>query len=191
MMDHQDYDICVVGGAGHVGLPLALWMPFHNWFYGGEFHLIGRSEGLWLALGLGDYALAARDTITGQTHSTTAIRVYQQLTGWLGGPAFVDRWLMPLAWAMHALKLLAFALSLWVAARWMSGRAALRAPVGVIAVAALLAHVPMLFIWETPPRYAMLAWDLCLLVLVVHAWSDARAVVAEDAPHAWPAPVAG
>jgi len=24
MMDHQDYDICVVGGAGHVGLPLAL-----------------------------------------------------------------------------------------------------------------------------------------------------------------------
>src|SRR5882672_10386909 len=23
-MDHPDYDICVVGGAGHVGLPLAL-----------------------------------------------------------------------------------------------------------------------------------------------------------------------
>jgi hypothetical protein len=171
------------------GLALALWMPFHNWFYGGEFHLIARTEGLWLALGVGDYAVAARDAITGQTYSPTAIRVSQQLTSWLGGPAFVDRrWLMPLAWAMHALKLLAFAVSLWVAARWMLGRAALRAPVGVMAVAALLAHVPMLFIWETPSRYAMLAWDLCLLVLVVHAGSDALAGAAKDAPHASPAP---
>jgi hypothetical protein len=59
-----------------------------------------------------------------------------------------------------------------------------------MAVAALLAHVPMLFIWETPARYAMLAWDLCLLVLVTHAWSDARVVAAEDAPHTWPASVA-
>jgi hypothetical protein len=174
------------------GLALALWMPFHNWFYGGEFHLIARTEGLWLALGIGDYAVAVRDVITGQTDSATAIRISQQLTSWLGGPAFADRrWLMPLAWAVHALKLLALVVSMWVAARWVSGRSAVRARVGVMAVAALLAHVPMLFIWETPSRYAMLAWDLCLLVLVVHAWNDAHTVVAEDAPHAWPAPVAG
>ena len=81
-------------------------------------------------------------------------------------------------------------MSLWVVGLWVPGRATLRPPLGVMAVAALLAHVPMLFIWQTPSRYAMPAWDFCLLVLVVHAGSDARRVAVEDAPHA-PAAVAG
>ena len=37
----------------------------------------------------------------------------------------------------------------------------------VVAVAALCAHIPMLFIFSTYYRYAMLAWDLNLIVLLV------------------------
>jgi hypothetical protein len=37
----------------------------------------------------------------------------------------------------------------------------------VLAVAALMAHVPMLFVFNTIYRYAALAWDLTLLVMIV------------------------
>jgi hypothetical protein len=165
------------------GLALALWMPFHNWFYGGEFYLVGRTQSLWLALGVGDYTRATIEVLDGRPDSAGVMRVSQQLRAWLGGPGFVDReWLMPLAWATHVVKLGALLVTAWVAVQFAVRSRSIRPPLGVMAVAALLAHVPMLFIWETPARYAMLAWDLCLLVLLVN-WRAAPAMTpaaAED-----------
>ena len=43
---------------------------------------------------------------------------------------------------------------------------------GVIAVAALLAQVPMLFVHSTVERYAVVGWDLCLIVLI--GWQARR-----------------
>jgi hypothetical protein len=38
--------------------------------------------------------------------------------------------------------------------------------IAVVAVAAVCAHIPMLFIFTTHYRYAMLGWDLAIVVLI-------------------------
>lgn len=69
---------------------------------------------------------------------------------------------------MHYVKLAGLIVTCWVALAWvLSGGRRGERDIAVIAVAAILAHVPMLFIFATHYRYAMLAWDLSLVVLVV------------------------
>jgi hypothetical protein len=51
--------------------------------------------------------------------------------------------------------------------RWVVGRLKTGSALGVVAVASLCAHLPMLFIFTTNYRYAMLGWDLSIVVLVV------------------------
>jgi hypothetical protein len=52
------------------GLALALWMPFHNWYYGGELYAISKSGAtLSVPLGPSDYAAAVRDALSGVTGS--------------------------------------------------------------------------------------------------------------------------
>ena len=151
-----------------LGLALALWMPFHNWYYGHEFFLIAKSGTAYsLVLRPGDYASAAWDVLRGDFHTKTVDLVLQQLHGWLWEPGFVIRpELMRLAWALHFVKLLALAVTCWTVVRWSIGRLADRPALGVIAVAALLAHAPMMFTVTTHYRYAMLGWDLSLVVLI-------------------------
>src|SRR5205085_2174599 len=53
-----------------LGLGMALWMPFHNWFYGHAFYLISRSSSsVSMPLGPGDYAAALRDVLLGRLHT--------------------------------------------------------------------------------------------------------------------------
>ena len=151
------------------GLAVALWLPFHNWFYGGGFYLISKSGAtISIPIGVRDYAAAVSDVLHGRLASSAIALTSHQLQGWLWNPGFLVRdALLPLAWVLHVVKLLGLLVSVWVAARWAAGRFARGTDLAVVAVASLCAHVPMLFIFSTHFRYAMLGWDLNLVVLLV------------------------
>ena len=151
------------------GLGLALWMPLHNWFYGGEFHLISKSGAtISVPLGVGDYFSALADAVRGRFHTTATAVTSKQIGGWLSAYGFVMvPQLTPVARVAHAVKLVALLITLWVAMRWVVGRLKTGSALGVVAVASLCAHLPMLFIFTTNYRYAMLGWDLSIVVLVV------------------------
>ncbi len=75
--------------------------------------------------------------------------------------------LRPLAWALHGIKLLALMVTCWAVLRWVVSGFVKGTDLAVVAVAAICAHIPMLFIFSTHYRYAMLGWDLSLMVLIV------------------------
>lgn len=145
------------------GLGLALWMPFHNWYYGGELYLISRSvENVALTIGAADYVSAFRDAISGRLDTHAVALTSAQLRGWLWGDAQ-----QPWERVAHVVRLLALAVTGRVALRAMLARTSPHyTALGVVAGAALLAHVPMLFVHATLNRYAMLGWDLSIVVLI-------------------------
>jgi hypothetical protein len=156
--------------AAGLGLATALWMPFHNWFYGHEFHLISKSGAtVSVPLGVRDYAAAFGDMVGLFPNGAAHAAVAGQLSGWLWDPGFV-LWpqLMSAAWFTQGIKLAALVVSSVYALRWARGRAD-RTALQVIAVAAVCALLPMLFVYSTASRYAMLGWDLSLFVLAVLA----------------------
>jgi hypothetical protein len=150
-----------------LGLAVALWMPLHNWFYGGEFYLISKSGAtLSVPLGVGDYISALGDVARG-TESPARTVTAAQLHGWLGGPAYsAYRGAIPWAATAQTINLIALGLVCWLALRWLFGGLREQPALGVIAVAALCAHIPMLFIFNTSPRYAVIGWDLCLMLFI-------------------------
>jgi hypothetical protein len=151
------------------GLVLALWMPLHNWYYGGEFHLISKSGAtVSVSLGVRDYVAALADLVRGRLHTGATALTSKQIEGWLLAEGFIMLpQLKPFAWAAHAVKLLALIVTMSVAARWVAGGLTRGADLGVVAVASLCAHLPMLFLFTTNYRYAMLGWDLSIVVLIV------------------------
>ncbi len=151
------------------GLAVALWLPFHNWFYGGGFYLISQSGAtVSVPLGVHDYVTAASDLLHGRVASPSIAVTSHQLQGWLWNPGFLVREaLLPLAWALHLVALLGLLVSVWVAARWAATGFTRGTDIAVVAVASLCAHLPMFFIFSTHFRYAMLGWDLNLVVLLV------------------------
>jgi hypothetical protein len=156
-------------GAVAAGLAVALWLPFHNWFYGGGFYLISQSGAtVSVPLGVRDYAAAAGDLLHGRVASPAIALTARQLQGWLWNPGYLVRdALLPLAWALHVVALLGLLVSVWVVARWAATGFTRGTDLAVVAVASLCAHLPMLFIFSTHFRYAMLGWDLNLVVLLV------------------------
>jgi hypothetical protein len=154
--------------AAALGLALALWMPLHNWSYGHEFYLISKAGAtVSIPLGVADYVSALGDLTRGQPHSAAVAVTAQQINGWLWNPGLLVRpELRPIAWFMHAIKLMALVVSGLVALRWAARRFETDSDIAVVAVAAICAHVPMLFIFTTHYRYAMLGWDLAIVVLI-------------------------
>lgn len=151
------------------GMSVALWMPFHNWYYGDAFYLIASSATQFsLPVTPGHYARAAVDLLRANFDSDVVQVVRRQLQGWLWSPGFVIRPEVALfAWTLHLVKLLALITAGWTVVRWAIGRRPeTPAALSVVAVTALLAHLPMLFAVMTHYRYAMLAWDLSLVVLI-------------------------
>jgi hypothetical protein len=175
------------------GIALTVWMPFHNWFYGGELYLISKSGSTFaVTLGLGDYLAAAGSALTGHFDTASVAATSRQIKGWLAGPGFsYQEWLQPVAWIAHGIKLLSLLVAGWLVVQWAAQRFSDHRPLAIVALASICAHVPMLFVFNTDHRYSMLAWDLGLFVLAVHAWSGAVvAVRPEDTPRGWPAPAA-
>jgi hypothetical protein len=162
--DRQLWRIAVLA----LGLGLALWMPFHNWVYGREFYLISKSGAtLSVPLGVGDYAKATAAALTG-SHTRETDVVASQIKGWLLDPGFVGSGVP--AWAdipARIVRLISLIVTAWIALKWLAGRLVGETALGVLAMAALFAHAPLLFVFNTYYRYAVLAWDLSLLVLFV------------------------
>jgi hypothetical protein len=154
------------------GLGLALWMPVHNLYYGHQFYLISKSgASISVPLSLMDYVRAARDILLRRDGSRAVALTSAQLQGWLGKPVFGAVNAGWLAGVDHVVNLVALFVCGWVALSYVTGRG--RRPItGVIAITALCAHAPMLFIFDTNIRYAMLAWDLSLIATI--AWAADR-----------------
>jgi hypothetical protein len=156
------------GAAVAAGLALALWMPFHNWYYGGEFYLISRSGAtISVPLGWRDYATAVGDVVQGDTGTAQVTATRAQLRGWLWSGGVYERSYPTVDRAARLLRLLAFAVTVWVLLASVMTRRAGHTDLALISGAALWAHVPMLFIFSTDHRYAVLAWDLSIVVLTV------------------------
>lgn len=175
-----DYTALVAFAAA---LGLALWMPYHNWYYGGQFHLISGSADVAVPIGPREYVNALADAVSGRTDTGAASVVARQLSGWLLAPGFVPREVLrPLAWVAHGLGLLGLAAT--VAVVFTSGRRRRWSSDGlaVVAMSALLAHVPMLFVHSPHYRYAMLGWDLSMVVLVVSLWRRSARAGSVHAP---------
>jgi hypothetical protein len=68
---------------------------------------------------------------------------------------------------VHGFKLLALAVTCRVVVRWAVSGFIKETDLAVVAVASLCAHLPMLFLFSTSDRYAMLGWDLALVVLLM------------------------
>lgn len=146
------------------GLGLALWMPFHNWYFGGELYLVSRSSmSVALPIGVREYLSAAADVVSGRFDSSAVGIAAAQVRGWLWSDPRT-----PAEWMALVFRLVALAASCAVAVRAAFGgyRSRRYAPLAVVAVAALLAHVPMLFVHATFDRYAILGWDLSIIVLI-------------------------
>lgn len=161
----RDRRLIVTVGAG---LCLALWMPFHNWYYGGEFFLISRSgASISVSLGPRDYLAAAADVLQGSTATPAVTQTSAQLAGWLWGPIFVyeESW-QPLMRAVNVVNLLSLVVCAWIMWRAIRRPRTADLELTFLAGAALWAHVPMLFIFSTYYRFSMLAWDLSMMVLL-------------------------
>ena len=152
-----------------LGLGLALWMPLHNWLYGGEFYLISKSGAtVSVTLGVGDYLRALSDLVRGRLDTPTVAMTGTHLGGWLWDPGLVVRGILrPLAWCAQVVKLAALVVTCGIAIQRLSRRFDGHPGLPVLAGASLFAHLPMLFVFATQYRYAMLAWDLSLIVLIV------------------------
>jgi hypothetical protein len=153
-----------------LGLAVTAGMPLHNWYYGGEYVLItGSGMELALHFGIGDYLQAAGDLFRGQFgEGSSLFLVSQQLRAWLFdvGPV-VPVELIPIARALHVVKLAALVLTGWLALRFLAGGSVKPKGLGVVAVAAGGAFATLLVSTYTVYRYAILGWDLCLVVLIV------------------------
>lgn len=156
------------GWALVAGLALGLWMPFHNWFYGNEFHLVSKSTSTaYVTLGLGSYLAALMEVLRGVETSAIQQVVWAQIRGWLWSPSVIISSVpLGLATAFHFLKLVSLLLSVGVFVNWLRAPARLT-PASFLAGLALAAHLPVLFVFSTDQRYATLGWDLTILVAVL------------------------
>ena len=173
-----------------LGLACALWMPFHNWYYGNEFYLISKSgTSVSLGLSVSDYYSALIGLLQGDGLENSAVlRVGAQLGGWLFNLGFVPHEaLRGLAMTMQGIKIVSLVACGVVVVRALSSRKIGSARgLTVIAVTALCAHFPMLIIFSTHHRYAMLGWDLSLIVLfllLLTAWQKLKSRVFKASPY--------
>jgi hypothetical protein len=153
------------------GLGVALWMPFHNWYYGGELYLVS-VPGATISVPLGPvgYLTASRDVLAGRTDTQVVGATYARLAEWLWSEGF-SFWPLPdtVERATRLLRLVALAITVWVAMTCAIRRRVAGTDMTYLTGAAIGAHLPMLFIFSTYHRYAMLAWDLSMIVLIVWA----------------------
>ena len=155
--------------AGMLGLAFALWMPLHNYLYGRVFVLISSSAGSFaVPLSPMTYLRAARELVTGDRLDGQLALATTQVSGWLWTlPRLPIASLKPIADAFMALKLLSLALTFYAAFRYRRTGG----PILVLACAALVTHLPMLFVVAGNSfRYAMIGWDLSAILALVLAY---------------------
>ena len=161
------------------GLGVALWMPFHNWYYGGEFYLISRSGSTReIALVPSDYLRAIGELLSGRFDGPSVTLTSEQIASWVSEPGFPGKfyreYLVNAGLFMRDVRLFGIAASIVVLARWVVLRGRNKTDLEWLSVAALSALAPLLFISARANRHGMLGWDLSLMVLIVvisrNAW---------------------
>ena len=162
------------------GLGIALWMPVHNYVYGGEFVLMTQA-GATISLPLSPltYLQALGEIVTGRWEGEFVTLTVNQVIQWLGAmPRFPVAFLAALSIPFLLLRWLTLAVTLSVAVRPRHGAAPQRA----LAWAALAALAPMLFAFAPGQfRYAMIGWDLCAIVTLLSLAGIGRPRAAEPA----------
>jgi len=154
-----------------LGFAFALWMPFHNWFYGGEFYLI--TQPYWAiasVVGLVDYWYAFSDIVLGNFNTQIVLTVANYLNDRLLNLGLVvNQHLLPLAWFFLALKYLALIVAVWFVTRWLFRyRCKEDEVLFIIGIASLLEFIPMMIIDSMSRyRYGMLGWELSLILFYV------------------------
>lgn len=165
------------------GLSLALLVPFHNWYYGGELNLATRREATTLDdVSWRNLVRAPVDLLQGQVSSEAVRGARYQLTTWLVNPAYAYSPSSPaLRWPERALRLASLVVTMWVAFAWAAHRSRAPAGLALVAGAALWAHAAMLVVAGLTQRY-LLAWDLSVVVLIVWVLSRSGAENAGEVP---------
>jgi len=163
----KSFKIMIVAMAG---LAFALWMPLHNYLYGHQFVLISLS-GATIAITLSPltYLQAGYELLFGNSNGQHVNEVIKQLSGWLWTLPRLEPYpsLKLVAELFMAMKLVTLAVTVFVAFRSIFLR---QEAIFVLAWTALAVHIPMLFIFGSHFRYAMLAWDLsAILTLIIVA----------------------
>ncbi len=154
-----------------VGLGLASFMTWHNWYFGHEFFLINGSVGDALPISPMTYIQAFREWTAGLIHRTGygqaphLKQAMQQIENWLWTPPIQQ---FPLHKGVSLLLLLRlFTLLATFYALFISPK---RFPCfALLAWVALAAHIPMLLVFDTKFRYALLGWDLSMIVTIMLA----------------------
>jgi len=147
-----------------LGMAIGLLMPFHNVYFGNEFHLITGSPDISLPINPMDYWHALRDWLTGVNNSEYVAFAKQRLTmiammpPW-PYPDWMDAW-TPLGIAFRFVALCA---SIIVA--FYPGR--IDFFLRLLALAAVSCFPAMLIVFYPQPRYVNLGWDLGIMVLFI------------------------
>ena len=153
--------------AAMAGLAFALWMPLHNYLYGHQIVLISLS-GTTISITLTPltYLQAAYELLTGAWNGHHFTDVMKQLSDWLWAlPRLPHPLLKPLADLFLGVKVVTLVVTFLIAFRLIPH---MRKETVVLAWTAIATHVPLLFVFAPERfRYAMLAWDLSLIVTIV------------------------
>jgi len=150
------------------GLALVLWVPFHNWYYGGEFNLLTRRGSTSLdRVSWQSFIRAPVDAVAGRLDTVAVEQTAAQFMGWLWAPWFAY---MPLSppwqWPERALRMIALMVTWWVAFAPLAQPRRASRDLALVAGAALWAHVAMFLVFGHHQRY-LLAWDLSMVVFIV------------------------
>ncbi|OFW02333.1 MAG: hypothetical protein A3I61_19450 [Acidobacteria bacterium RIFCSPLOWO2_02_FULL_68_18] len=165
------------------GVSLALWVPLHNWYYGGELNLATRREAASLAdASWQDLLRAPVDVFRGRLDSGAVASARQQITTWLWSPVFsYSPSSSALQWPERTLRVAALVVTMWVAFAWAARRQRAPADLALVAGAALWAHAAMLVVAGLTQRY-LLAWDLSVVVLIIWVLRRSGADVGATSP---------
>ena len=158
-----------------IGLSIALWMPFHNWYYGGEFYLISSSGATptIMKINVMDSWHAFIDAFSGNFDTQEIALVSSQFKGLILNLGLVvkDVLILP-AWGYLVIKLSAFVVMIWMIFRWLFGYSQESGSVlPIIAISSIFALTPIMFTVSTHYRYTMLGWELVILWFIAFCFS--------------------
>ena len=146
------------------GLSLALFMPLHNYIFGHRLVLISAS-GTTISLSLSpwNYIQGVYELITGQWNGPNLTKTAKQVWDWLRALPELRHFTRAVAVIFTLLRIPTLFLCVFMAFRYRKKPEVLPVLSGV----ALAAQIPILFIFEPQFRYAMLGWDLCIIVTLL------------------------
>lgn len=101
--------------------------------------------------------------ITGQWHGINLTKTAKQVWDWLRALPELRHFTRAVAISFLLLRIPTLVLCIFMAYRNRKNPKV----IPVLATVALAAQIPMLFVFDTQFRYAMLGWDICIIVTLL------------------------